>query len=63
MIRPGPLEIGLLLSVISIGGVVVFVVFVVLLVKRVTRRSTKDELKKYHQELHEQAKTIPEAKD
>jgi membrane protein implicated in regulation of membrane protease activity len=60
MIRPGPLEVGLLLSVILIGGVVVFAIW---LVKRATRQSSKDELKKYHQELHEQAKTITEDKD
>ena len=59
MIRQGPLEVGLVL-IILIGGVAVFVVW---LVKRVTRRSAKDELKKYHQELHEQAKTITEDKD
>ena len=59
MFRLGPVEV-LLLSIILIGGVTVFFIW---LVKRVARRSARDELQKYHHELHEQAETMPEAKD
>lgn len=58
MIRPGPIEV-LLLYIVLFGGVAVFVVW---LVKRAARKSARDELKKYHQELHEQEKTITEDK-
>ncbi len=57
--RIGPIE-ALLLYIVLFGGLAVFFVW---LVKRVARQSARDELKKYHQELHEQAKTITEDKD
>ncbi len=57
--RIGPIE-ALLLYIVLFGGLAVFFVW---LVKRMARKSARDELKKYHHELHEQEKTITEDKD
>ena len=57
--RIGPIE-ALLLYIVLFGGLAVFFIW---LVKSVARKSARNELKKYHHELHEQVKIIPRAKD